>query len=201
MLEQVAIWQGEFGNAYTERNLVQPAGRVEAFREMLRGLELRRVLEVGCNRAHNLVALRDVFSDATELVGIEPNPQALSIARCTGFPVLRGDARDLMFRSESFDLVFTAGVLIHIPLQSIPAAMREIARVSARYILAIEYFAETETVIPYRGHEQLLWKRDFLAHYQANVPGLTLLRSGYWTKDQGFDRAHWWLLAKNGLPA
>jgi hypothetical protein len=95
------------------------------------------------------------------------------------------------------DLVFTAGVLIHIPLGDLPLALSEIYRVSKRYILAIEYFAQEETVVHYRGYDNLLWKRDFLRHYQSQFPELTLVRSGFLTSEDGFDKTHWWLLEKN----
>jgi ubiquinone/menaquinone biosynthesis C-methylase UbiE len=110
--------------------------------------------------------------------------------------VLRGHAFDLPFEDGYFDLAFTAGVLIQIALADLPRALSEIHRVSGRFILAIEYFAERETAISYRGHEDLLWKRDFLKHYQMQFPALSLLRTGYWDREHGFDRTHWWLLEK-----
>lgn len=72
--------------------------------------------------------------------------------------------------------------------------MREIYRVSRRYILAIEYFASEDTSITYRGESELLWKRDFGAHYQK-LP-LDLLSTGYLGPERGFDRCNWWLLQK-----
>jgi ubiquinone/menaquinone biosynthesis C-methylase UbiE len=90
--------------------------------------------------------------------------------------VLYGHAFDLPFKNEYFDLVFSAGVLIHIPPDHLPEALREIYRVSKRYLLSIEYFAEQETVIHYRGHEDLLWKRNFFQHWQAQFADLVLIR-------------------------
>jgi hypothetical protein len=69
--------------------------------------------------------------------------------------------------------------------------------VSKRYILAIEYFAQEETAIHYRGHDNLLWKRDFPQHYRSQFPDLALIRSGCWGPEDGFDRTHWWLLEKS----
>ncbi len=125
----------------------------------------------------------------------EMHRYALEIARSASPKVtaMCGYTFDLPFKSGYFDLVFTVGVLIHIPLDSLHAAMRELARVSGRYLLAVEYFAEQETTIPYRGHNDLLWKRDFLFHFQQCLPGLSLLRKGYWGPEDGFDRDHWWL--------
>ncbi len=165
---------------------------------MLEGLGLRRILEVGCNRGHNLVALSRLLGPSAEIVGVEPNPHARSLARAESptTTILAGDAYELPFRDRSFDLVFTWGVLIHVPLHSLAGALEEIHRVSAGYILAVEYFAEHETRIPYRGHDDLLWKRDFLRHFQEQSPDLSLVRRGYWGPEQGADRVNWWLLTR-----
>ena len=197
MTHQLEVWEGEFGTAYTDRNLVDWRVRLPAFRQMLEGLPIHSILELGCNRGHNLLALAGLLPEA-EIVGLEPNRHALQIARASGsgFSALQGQALDIPFRDGTFDLVFTAGVLIHIPLDVLPAALKEIFRVSRRYVLAVEYYAEKETLIPYRGHDDLLWKRDFLRHYQALCPELTLQRRGHWGAEDGFDRTHWWLMEK-----
>jgi pseudaminic acid biosynthesis-associated methylase len=197
LTHQLEVWEGEFGAAYTDRNVVDWRVRLPAFRQMLDGLPIRSVLEVGCNRGHNLVTLSELMPEA-EIVGLEPNRYALRTARAAGagFSALQGHALDIPFKDGMFDLAFTAGVLIHIPLPDLGAAMREICRVSRCYVLAVEYYAEGETLVPYRGHDDLLWKRDFLRHYQAACPELAFIRSGQWGADAGFDRTHWWLLEK-----
>lgn len=197
-MSQLDAWKGEFGEAYTDRNVADWRARQPGFREVLGGLELRGVLEVGCNRGHNLVALADLLGEDADVVGIEPNRHAQRIARAASdrIGVLSGNAFELPFRDGTFDLVFTAGVLIHISLADLPRALAEIHRVSRRYVVALEYFAEEETAIPYRGREDLLWKRDFLRHYQTQFPDLRLVRSGYFGPEQGFDRTTWWLLEK-----
>ena len=75
MNQQLKTWEGEFGASYTDRNVIDPATRIEAFRVMLGNLKLDRILEVGCNRGHNLLGLREIFGEQTEIVGIEPNSQ------------------------------------------------------------------------------------------------------------------------------
>jgi pseudaminic acid biosynthesis-associated methylase len=198
VVNQLKVWEGEFGQSYTDRNEIDWRKRLPAFQQMLVELPIARVLEVGCNRGHNLIALAEFLGNGSDLIGVEPNQYALEIARASSVRVdfLPGNAFDLPFKNEYFDLVFTAGVLIHIPLTDLSTALAEIYRVSKRYILAIEYFAEKETVIDYRGHNDLLWKRDFRKHYQAQFPSLILTRSGYWGPDEGFDRANWWLFEK-----
>ena len=198
MQQQMDTWQNEFGNAYTDRNVVEWEIRLPAFQTMLGDLAIDRLLEVGCNRGHNLVAASHCLSPQTELFGIEPNAYALSIAQSLGHPIkaLEGNAFNIPFNDGEFDLVFTSNVLIHVSLEDLPLALQEIYRVSNRYILAIEYFAEKETDIYYRGHNNLLWKRNFPKHYQKLFPNLTIIRDGYWEAEDGFDRSHWWLFEK-----
>lgn len=196
--QQLQVWQGEFGRAYTDRNPVDWRTRFPAFQRMLEGLPITSVLEVGCNRGHNLRAVAELLGEHREIVGIEPNTYARQLARAT-YPeagILSGHAFDLPFKDAYFDLVFTAGVLIHIPLDDLPLALAEIHRVSRRYMLAVEYFAEEETVIHYRGYDDLLWKRDFRKHYQTQWPDLRVMRCGYWERQHGFERTHWWLFEK-----
>ncbi len=197
---QLKAWAGEFGDAYTDRNVVDWRTRASAFRTMLEGTEPRSILELGSNRGHNLILLSELCSGA-QVVGLEPNMKALRIAQQTGraIPLVRANALEIPFGNRRFDLVITANVLIHIALEDLASVIREIHRVSRKCILSIEYFAEEETVIHYRGHDDLLWKRNFPEHYRSQFPELRLLNSGYWDRDNGFDRSHWWLWEKSPI--
>ncbi len=64
-------------------------------------------------------------------------------------------------------------------------------QVSRKYVMAIEYEAEQEEMVEYRGHEGKLWRRPFGKLYQDM--GLTLLAYG---PAQGFDRCEFFLLEK-----
>lgn len=198
MEQQLAAWQGEFGNAYTDRNVVNWRDRLPGLRHMLDGISVANALEVGCNRGHNLLALSEIFGEACDVVGVEPNRYALSIAResSSRVGVLRGTLFDLPFADRTFDLTMTAGVLIHVATEDLSLAMQNIYRVSRRYILAVEYFAEEDTSISYRGHENLLWKRDFGKRYLEQFPDLTLLRDGFRNAEPGSDETNWWLFEK-----
>ena len=55
MTRQVKVWEGEFGVAYTDRNTIDYRTRLPAFRSILSELSIKQVLEVGCDRGHNLV--------------------------------------------------------------------------------------------------------------------------------------------------
>ncbi len=196
--KQLQMWQGDFGKAYTDRNLADAHQRSTGFAKMLSGLPLRGVLEVGCNRGHNLAAIAEVLGTGVELAGVEPNPYALQIAqRIPGIRAVSGNAYALPFPDAGFDLVFTCGVLIHIPPSDLPRAIAEIYRVSRRYILAVEYFSPEDTAIDYRGHKDLLFKGDFKKYYQQQFPSLRLAATGEFADDEhGFAQSTWWLLSK-----
>ncbi|MEO8698593.1 MAG: pseudaminic acid biosynthesis-associated methylase [Kofleriaceae bacterium] len=184
---QLALWRSEFGRDYTDRNDREKTERVESWRRILDGIQVSRLLEVGCNVGWNLEYLRRI-TDA-ELFGIEPQAYAVARARGRGpqFNVLQGTAFELPFRDNWFDLAFTSGVLIHISPDTVDNALDEIYRVSRRWIVAIEYDHPTEQEINYRGHEGALWKRDHGALWQSRHPDLVEVRRIALTDVDGYD--------------
>ncbi len=196
--EQLHAWSGAFGDAYTERCAIDWRSRQQAWQRMLEGLNIASVLEVGCNRAHNLTCIQHVLANGSFAVGVEVNDRAARHAAgaVSQARIVRGAAPNLPFLDHSFDLVFTAGVLIHIPESALRDVLQSIGRLSRHYVLAIEYHAEEDHSILYRGHEQLLWKRNFRGHYSSEFPHWKILREGFWEKADGFDRTHWHLFEK-----
>jgi pseudaminic acid biosynthesis-associated methylase len=198
MSNELEAWKGTFGDQYTLRNSVEWQSRVGGFRSILTGLSVGRVLEVGCNRGHNLIALSEILGPEVELVGVEPNLSALHLARRStdkaGF--LAGTLYDLPFKPGYFDLVFTCGVLIHVPDEKLPTALGELDRVTSRYLLLMEYFSEQDEGLVYRGETGLLWKRNFPLHVRKACDDLTLSGQGYLGLEEGFGRVHWWLMSR-----
>ena len=132
---QLAKWTSTFGREYTDRN---PAslGVVEKLYKKTYGLtrttlnELfldktdrsAKVLEVGSNIGNQLLILQKMgFKD---LYGIEPMDYAVELSKkkTRGINIIKGDACDIPFKDEYFDLVFTSGVLIHINPKDIKKA-------------------------------------------------------------------------------
>jgi pseudaminic acid biosynthesis-associated methylase len=193
-MDQIETWRGDFGTAYTERNVIDWQVRLPAWRSILTGKSPKRVLEIGCNRGHNLQAISSIYSEA-DCIGLEPNRYALSRALENGVQAVRGVSSDLPFRDDWFDLVLTAGVLIHVPRAELPSTLSEIKRVSSRFVLVAEYYAESEAEIEYRGQTGLLWKRDY-GELLTSV-GLKIEQTGFLGRDTGFDDCTWWLATKS----
>lgn len=180
-------WRGTFGDEYTKRNDYDWRKRIPTFKHILRDIKVKDILEVGSNCGKNLLALEEM---GYSTVGIEPNAFARKEATKHKLFTFPGTADNIPFGQNTFDLVFTCGVLIHVPPEELQKSMEEIARVSKRYILAIEYEAPAETMLVYRGLRDMLWKRPFGKLYK-NL-GLTLIHQG----KTDIDRCHFWLLTK-----
>lgn len=194
--KQLMRWKAQFGKEYMARSIIDPDTLIPGFRRMVGDLKIKRILEVGCNRGHNLVALSKIAD--YDLFGLEPLKDAVLTARASSnkIAVIEGDCFNIPFVDSYFDLVFTAGVLIHIAPNDIPRAIDEIYRVSNRYILAVEYYANDEVIVNYRGYDDMLWKTDFKNAYLAQKPDLVCVDEGVWNKENWGDDCNWWLFEK-----
>ncbi len=195
--ELESLWQGSFGDAYTERNAAAADRREPFWRQILTTYPCTRVLEVGCNLGANLKWVSH-FVAPNEVYGIDINEGALKRVReeLPSVNAVWSKARELPFRDSYFDLVFTCGVLIHQPPDILSEVMAEIVRCSRRYILAAEYYAETLQEVPYRGQHGALFKTDYGAMYQQRYPHLRLLKKGLLSKEDGWDDVTYWLFEK-----
>jgi hypothetical protein len=191
MTTQLDWWKGEGGTAYTARNRVDWVKRLPFWSAIVEDLQPKTVLEMGCNAGWNLRAI--TACGPIEASGIEPNDQARQEARAAGFNV----APDWSLQTAPHDLVFTAGVLIHVPPEELPATMQRIVDASRRHVICIEYEAEREKEIYYLGQGGLLWKRPFGRLYEAM--GLTLLHYAHLPLESGFDNCGYWLLEKPAM--
>lgn len=194
--EQLSIWNSEFGAQYTDRNDREMPARRRSWATMLAEIETDSILEVGCNAGWNLTYLSGLGRGG--LAGIEPQSYAVARAksRLPQCDVRQASAFDLPFADQSFDLVFTSGVLIHIHRDDLPRAMAEMYRVSRRYVLYIEYDAAEETEIHYHGEENALWKRNHRKAWNDVFPELRVVRRGHWDTADGYDDCGWCLFEK-----
>lgn len=201
-LEQA--WATQFGRDYTDRNSRADERGGQFHFDLCEKLGVRRVLEVGCNVGINLTRLgaqrnQSAATPCAATWGVDVGCYAVAQAqrRLPGANFAAGSIYQLPFCDASFDLVFTCGVLIHIPPADLQAAVSEIYRTSARYIWCGEYHADHPTEIPYRGLNGSLFKRDFGAYFLSCFSGLELVDDGFLEKKStGFDDLNWWLLRK-----
>ncbi len=191
MNEQEQYWAGDEGDAYQRRNRVEWKERIPFWNRMLGLTRATDVLEVGCGPGWNLRALRAADVVGPFVHGIDINPTAVEEAKAHHLDVKLAQASEIGAHFEKrFDLVLTAGLLIHIAPSDLDSVMKSIIAASRTHVLAIEYAADQEEQIEYRGQQGLLWKRPYGALYEAL--GLHVLDTG--DAGAGFDRCTYWLM-------
>jgi pseudaminic acid biosynthesis-associated methylase len=190
------LFAGEFGAEYTERNRAVDARKPAFFHELFKRHGARRVLECGSNLGLNLTeCARDPEMDVW---GLDIQRRAIreAWARQEGGNFVVGSLFELPFRDAFFDLAFTCGVLIHVPPAGIADAVKEMHRVSRRFLLCAEYHDEKEVAVPWRGQPAALFRRNYRKLFLGLCPDLELVEEGYKGPDEGFDRITWHLFRK-----
>jgi pseudaminic acid biosynthesis-associated methylase len=200
------MWRGPFGNDYVDRNDYaewQIEQGAAVFRRILGDVKVESVLEVGSNIGRNLLSIDRLFDGEAQLYAVEPNEKAYKkLVAQTDFQLAGAwncDAFKLPVPDSSVDLAFTAGVLIHIAPGDLARATDEVVRAAGKYVLCIEYFSHDPVSIPYRGHGNMLFKRDFGSFYLDRYPSLTTINYGFlWKREfPNFDNSNWWLFRKS----
>jgi len=99
--------------------------------EWVNYLKPKKVLDVGCGRGPYLVALKEF---EVECYGIDKSEEAIEASLVPNLVTL-GDIKQIPYPDNSFDLVICIDVLEHLNLEEIPIAIKELIRVSNKYIL------------------------------------------------------------------
>jgi len=189
--DQLKEWKTEFGKNYTDRNYMTVEEmdllylsnygitRTDLNKEFLKDFDKNiKILEVGSNIGNQLLCLQNMgFS---KLYGMEPQLYAIELSKKNTklVNIIEGNAFDIPFRDNYFDLVFTSGVLIHINPENISKALDEIYRCSNSYIWGFEYFVpEGYKMIQYREKGELLWKTDFSKLFLDRFPDLCMIKT------------------------
>ncbi|NLW05406.1 MAG: pseudaminic acid biosynthesis-associated methylase [Pseudomonadaceae bacterium] len=198
--EQENFWAGEFGDNYINRNNSEKLlfSKVAMWSNILRSANsIKSVKELGCNIGLNLLALNKLNPEL-KLSGVEINAEAarhakeLKVAQITNGTILEE------INSEKSDLVFTAGVLIHINPDHLKSVYDNLVNNSNRYVMVAEYYNPSPVNIDYRGNEERLFKRDFAGELIEQY-GLKLIDYGFIYKRDNWapqDDITWFLLEK-----
>ena len=214
MANQIDRWAGAFGTAYQERNASSWKSikdRSRMFGDVFQSMEIANkakptsepfptsVLEVGGGCGDNLRAIDMIYERSRapiKLMSCDPN-EAARKAMSDIASVMPGDLANLPYQDGSADLVFTSGVLIHVPPEALERALSEIHRVSKRWILSIEYYNVVPEEIAYRGNDEMTWRRDWGEAWMSQFPKLNIIGYGFcWKRFTGLDNVHWFLFEK-----
>ena len=101
--------------------------------------------------------------------------------------------------AHTYDLTLIKGVLIHINPDELPHVYDKLVASCNRYLMVAEYYNPAPVTIPYRGHTDRLFKRDFAGEIMDRHPQLQLLDYGFaYRRDPNFpqDDITWFLMEK-----
>ena len=189
-LYQTKVWEGKFGDEYTKRNTFNSYSewntvykkRFGITKENLNKIFLNhlskeiRILEIGCNIGNQLKCLYKI--GFKKLSGIDIQHDCLQKIKknFNSINSIEATVYNLPFKSNSFDLVFTNNVLVHIPPKKLKNVLREMYRVSESWIWGSEYYSKNYKKIIYRGNKNLLWKANFANIFLKRFKDLRLIK-------------------------
>lgn len=200
--EQEKFWAEDFGNSYINRNQGAQllASNLNFFTKALKQAgKINSCMEFGANIGMNLKALMLLYPEI-QLIGIEINKQASDeLAKLIGIDnVFHGSIFDASC-NQKVDIALIKGVLIHINPEMLDKVYQKLYDVSNKYILIAEYYNPSPVAIPYRGHNDRLFKRDFAGEFLNKFPDTQLVDYGFcYRNDPAFpqDDITWFLLKK-----
>lgn len=205
--EQERAWAGEHGDDYNRRSPGDERANLVLFERIFGGVNgglsgqfkpLNTILELGAGQGANLRALHRLIPEA-ELTALELNRQAADVLIPTAGCRRVIHASVLEWEPDrTWDLVMTKGLLIHIPPDKLPFVYDTLWRAASRWILICEYYNPVPVNVPYRGCNNLLWKRDFAGEMLDHYSELRLVDYGfvYRRDEHPQDDVTWFLLEK-----
>ncbi len=200
--EQEAFWAGDFGTEYIQRNQGDAllASNLDFFAKALRSAQgLKSCIEFGGNIGMNLKAIKllrpDIDAHAIE-INVEAAKQLTSV-------ISKNNVHNISILdfnpSRQWDLTLIKGVLIHINPRELPEVYDKLFASTGRYLMVAEYYNPAAVTIPYRGHTDRLFKRDFAGEIMDRHPQLQLVDYGFaYRRDRNFpqDDITWFLMEK-----
>jgi spore coat polysaccharide biosynthesis protein SpsF len=200
--EQEVFWAGQFGTQYINRNQGDAllSSNLNFFAKALRATRnLKTCIEFGANIGMNLKALHLMYPTQKQY-GIEINADAARELAKSIPPdqVYHSSILDFI-PQQTWDLVLIKGVLIHINPNELLRVYDKLTTSCGKYLLVAEYYNPVPIAIPYRGHADRLFKRDFASEIMDRHPQMQLIDYGFvYHRDPNFpqDDITWFLMHK-----
>lgn len=202
--DQELFWATDYSKEYIRKNdEFDSKILIDGWNNILRNIAgPRSILECGANIGRNIYALNEIFPKSS-MTAIEISPDAASILRerYDNLTVINSSIKESNLPPNSFDLVYTMGVLIHINPAELLENISKILSYTSRYLVVGEYFNRTPISIDYQNQKDRLFKRDFGRFIIDNFgKDLKIVDYGflwgYLYESGGFDDITWWVFEK-----
>jgi pseudaminic acid biosynthesis-associated methylase len=201
-MNTIEYWAGKDGDEYHQRQTVTDQANVRYFANALGNYDPASAIELGCGDGRNMKALLQLHP-MMRFTGVDVNEGAVTQAAEYGRALCHSiDHHMLRVAIPPHDLVYTKGVLIHIPTGMLPHVYDNLYHLSNDLILIGEYYAPQRTEILYRGQTGKLWKADFAGELMDRYPDLKLIDYGFHYHRDFYpqDDINWFLMSKGGRP-
>jgi len=193
---QEKFWKGKFGKKYSQRHINYKKNFLKTI--INKKIRIKSVFEFGTNVGNNLDLIKSLNKKIIT-AGVEINEFASKQASKKGHTIINNSILKLNDNKlPKYDLTMSIGVLIHINPKSLKKIYSKIYNYSKKYILIAEYFNDYPVSIKYRGHSNVLFKRDFAKEIKDQFK-LKIVDYGFiWSEDKKYnqDNYNWFLLKK-----
>ena len=160
---------------------------------------IQTCIEFGANIGMNIRAMKLLFP-SIEVSAVEINKAAAMQLSKVIPPEKIYNTSILDFQPlQTYDLTLIKGVLIHINPNELPQVYDKLVDSCSRFLMVAEYYNPSPVTIPYRGHSDRLFKRDFAGEIMERHPVLQLIDYGFaYHRDPNFpqDDINWFLMEK-----
>ena len=151
-----------FWNKYSDKNQDKDVkGIADFIYHTCVALNSEVTCEIGCNVGNNLAS----FPKERLVWGFDMNSHAVEMASKT-YPhisFMEDNILNTTILDNTYDLVFTRGLMIHLTKDEVATAVREMMRITRKYIFHLEYYGKDGESIPY---DVGLWKRNMAEYYK-----------------------------------
>ena len=158
---------------------------VKRFRDHYHLADDISILDVGCGKGFMLHDFKELMPDL-KIAGIDISEYAIEHAIETVKPFLCvGNARELPYEDNSFDLVISINTIHNLPLEECKQALREIQRVTYKYAFVTMDAWHTD-----EEHERMM---------KWNLTALTYMHVDDWKRlflEVGYTGDYYWFIAE-----
>ena len=168
--------------------------------DLLKNKKIDSILECGSNIGRNLKQINLAYPKK-KLSFIELNKKAFKICSLNKNieNSYNSSIQDCKILKNTYDLVFTSGVLIHLNDKTLNKVIPKIIDWSKNFVIILEYFSTTKIEKTYRGKKNLLFLREYGEEF-LKTKRVKLLDCGFLYskiyKKAGFDDITYWVFKK-----
>lgn len=196
---QSNYWSKNFHYIKRNNNFDNKLG-AKVWSDLLKNKKISNILECGSNIGRNLKQINLAYPEK-KLSFIEINKKAFEICKLNKNieNSYNLSIQNCKIPDNTYDLVFTSGVLIHLNDKTLKKVIPLIINWSRNYLIILEYFSTSKIEKTYRGKKSLLFLREYGEQF-LNTKRVKLLDCGFLYskiyKKAGFDDLTYWVFKK-----